>query len=89
MFEIPNMTTSIYPERRKIYKVNNKTYIIYGKLKIYLPRKGFYKLTDEDLKLGIIERIDHPWLKVLAITGKFNIIKFFNWLYENNDNFGN
>jgi len=30
---------------------------------------------------------DHPWLKILIFGGNFNCTRFFNWMYDDNDEF--
>ncbi|TFG27489.1 MAG: hypothetical protein EU532_07260 [Promethearchaeota archaeon] len=85
--EIPDITTFITPEKYRIYRIDQKEFVVYGGLKIYLKDAGFYQLTDLDLENGIIETKEHPWLKRLHIAGSFNCIKFFNWLYCDNDFF--
>jgi len=85
--EIPDLTTFITPEKIRIYTTNQKEFRVYGGLKIYIKDSGFYQLTELDLDNGIIETKEHPWLKRLHIAGSFNCIKFFNWLYCDDDFF--
>lgn len=87
--EIPSLTAFITPRREKIYKKGNKEYQIYSQYKIYIKGKGFRKLTSKDLNEGLVFKREHPWLSVLHFTGALNSIKFFNWLYCNDDNFQN
>lgn len=87
--ENPSLTAFITPRREKIYKKGKKEYLIYSKYRIYIKGKGFRKLTSKDLNEGLVFKRKHPWLSVLHFAGALNSIKFFNWLYCNDDNFQN
>jgi len=85
--EIPEISSFITSEKKQYYLIGDKKYQIFSKLTIYKKGKGYYKLTSEDLKKGEIKTIRHPWLKLLIVGGNYNCTRFFNWLYEDNDNF--
>jgi len=85
--EIQGLTGFITNERKQYYIVNRNKYQLFSKLTIYKRGYGYYRLTPLDLEKGEIKTLDHPWLKVLHFGGNLNSIRFFNWLYENNDQF--
>ncbi len=85
--EISDITTFITKETIRYFIIDDKKYLLYSKLRIYKKGEGFYKLKPKDLEKGIIIKAKHPWLKRLHISGSLNCIKFFNWLYEDNDHF--
>ena len=85
--EIPEISSFITSEKKQYYLIGGKKYQIFSKLTVYKKGKGYYKLTSEDLKKGEIKTIKHPWLKLLIVGGNYNCTRFFNWLYEDNDNF--
>ena len=85
--EIPEISLFITSEKKQYYLIGDKKYQIFSKLTIYKKGKGYYTLTSEDLKKGEIKTIRHPWLKLLIVGGNYNCTRFFNWLYEDNDNF--
>jgi len=85
--EIPEISSFMTSEKKQYYIRGDKRYSIFSKLRIYKKGYGFYKLTPIDLEKGEIKVLEHPWLKILHFAGNFNCIRFFNWMYENNDNF--
>ncbi len=87
LLEIPNLSINIYPSFRRVYIEGTKKYFVFSKNRIYIPGFGEHLLESEDLEKGKIVREQHPWLKRMHIAGKYNCIKFFNWLYSNNDFF--
>jgi len=85
--EITDISTFITRESIRYFITREKKYVLYSNFRIYRKGYGFYSLTPLDLKQGEIITTKHPWLKRLQISGSLNCIKFFNWLYENNDDF--
>jgi len=85
--EIPEISSFITSEKKQYCIRGDKRYRIFSKLRIYKKGYGFYKLTPTDLERGEIKVLEHPWLKILHFAGNFNCIRFFNWMYENNDSF--
>ncbi|MHA1895299.1 MAG: hypothetical protein ACTSX4_12435, partial [Candidatus Helarchaeota archaeon] len=85
--EIPNLSYHIYPSYRKVFIRDNQKYFVYKSKVIYIPKMGYYELSEKDLEEGEIKKEPHPWLKELHIAGRYNCIKFFNWLYDNDDKF--
>ncbi len=85
--EISSLSMYITPQLHKVYKTAESEFYLFGKNRIYVKGIGFHNLSLKDLENGTIETKEHSWLKVLHISGSLNCIKFFNWLYCNDDNF--
>ena len=87
--ELPGLKYFITPERKYYIFFMGKKYRLYSRNKIYLKQQGFKKLSGEMLSKTEIKLLDHPFLKICHISGNLNSTRFFNWLYENDDNFNN
>ncbi|MBA7545319.1 hypothetical protein ES705_37685 [subsurface metagenome] len=85
--ELPDISSFITPAYLKVFLKDNKEYIFFGKNRIYIKGRGPYELTPKDLETGKIERLEHKWLTRLHFAGAFNSIRFFKWLYCDDDNF--
>jgi len=85
--EVPGLTSFVTNERKQYYIIKDQKYQLFSKFTIYKKGYGYYRLTPLDLEKGIIKILDHPWLKILHFSGNLNTIRFFNWLYEDNDRF--
>ncbi|MFW9873245.1 MAG: hypothetical protein ACFFG0_09100 [Candidatus Thorarchaeota archaeon] len=85
--EIADISSFITPAYLKVFLKDNNEYILYGKNQIYIKGRGFYEITPKDLETGKIVKREHQWLTRLHFAGAFNSIRFFNWLYSNDDNF--
>jgi len=85
--EVPNISSFITPAYIKVFLRDNNEYILFGKNKIYIKGHGPYLLTPNDLETGRIEKRKHEWLTRLHFAGAYNSIRFFEWLYQDDDNF--
>lgn len=85
LLEIPDLSIKIYPSYRRVYIKESHKFFVYSKNIVYIPGQGYRKLNIDDLEKGKIVREKHPWLKKIHISGKYNCINFFNWLYSDND----
>jgi len=85
--EVEDITSFITKESIRYFKHGKEKHRLYSKFRIYKKGYGFHTLTEKELGEGIIEKAKHPWLKRLHISGSLNCIKFYNWLYEDNDEF--
>ena len=87
--EVNSLSTYITPHLLKVYETENNEFYLFGKNRIYIKGIGYHTLTAKDLENGIIKTKRHSWLKILHIAGSNNCVKFFNWLYCNDDDFDN
>jgi len=85
--EISDISSFTTPAYQKVFLKDNNEYLIFGKNQIYIKGRGFYDITPKDLETGKIEKREHPWLTRLHFVGAFNSMRFFNWLYSDDDNF--
>lgn len=85
--EVPGLTSFVTNEKKQYFIIEGRKYQLFSKFTIYRKGFGFHRLTPLDLERGEIKTLDHPWLKILHFGGNLNTIRFFNWLYEDNDRF--
>ncbi|MHA2399834.1 MAG: hypothetical protein ACXADU_13225 [Promethearchaeota archaeon] len=85
--EIADISSFITPAYLKVFLKDNNEYVLYGKNQIYIKGRGFYEITSKDLETGKIVKREHQWLTRLHFAGAINSIRFFNWLYSEDDNF--
>ncbi|MEJ2295576.1 MAG: hypothetical protein P8Y23_12540, partial [Candidatus Lokiarchaeota archaeon] len=87
--EIDDLTTFMLPYKINIIELPEGEFRLYGKNRIYIKEKGFRILDDLELNKYPIHKEQHKWLYYLYIRGGLNCVRFFNWLYCDDDNFDN